>query len=381
MNKKQYLFYGQNSITETKSLIKKICPKKIFLVTAKKSYKLSGSELLIKKIIGEIPIIRFYNFSENPKIEDVEKGIKIFRKYKCDFIIAIGGGSVIDMAKLINAGQSEDQDLKSIIYNKLDLKIEGKKILAIPTTAGAGSEATHFAVVYINKVKYSLTSPTFLIPKYVLLKPELTFSLSKYQIAVSGIDALSQAIESYWSVNSTSISRKYSEKAIKLILKNLNESQNNNLIAKKNILYASYLSGKAINITKTTGAHALSYSFTSMFDIPHGHAVALTLPSWFKYNLNVSSKNINDKRGVKFTKKIMSNLTLILEKYIIEGSLPYEKILYFIKSLGLKNKLSDFNISKNDINFFINNVNIERLDNNPSKITRQQLFKLIDEIS
>jgi alcohol dehydrogenase class IV len=380
MNKKQYLFYGQKSITETKFLIKKVCPKKIFLVTAKRSYKLSGSELLIKKIIGEIPIIRFYNFSENPKIEDVEKGIKIFRKYKCDFIIAIGGGSVIDMAKLINAGQSEDQDLKSIIYNKLDLKIEGKKILAIPTTAGAGSEATHFAVVYIDKVKYSLTSPTFLIPNYVLLKPELTFSLSKYQIAVSGIDALSQAIESYWSVNSTSISRKYSEKAIKLILKNLNDSQNNNLIAKKNMLYASYLSGKAINITKTTGAHALSYSFTTMFDIPHGHAVALTLPSWFKYNLNVSSKNINDKRGVKFSKKIMSDLTLILEKYIIEGSLPYEKILYFIKSLGLKNKLSDFNISKNDINFFINNVNIERLDNNPSKITRQQLFELIDEI-
>ena len=77
----------------------------------------------------------------------------------------------------------------------------------------------------------------------------------------------------------------------------------------------------------------------------------------------------------------MSNLTLILEKYIIEGSLPYEKILCFIKSLGLKSTLSDFNISKNDIIFFINNVNIERLDNNPSKITRQQLFKLIDEIS
>ena len=190
-------------------------PKSIFLVTGNRSYEKSGAKKFIDNLLDGFNFIRFSDFSENPKIEDVNKGINIFLENSCDYLIAVGGGSVLDMAKLINIGYDK-KILEDLATNKTEISSSGKKLIAIPTTSGSGSEATHFAVVYVGGEKFSVAHPIYMLPNVVVLNPSLTYSMNSYQTALSGIDAFAQAMESYWSINSTEESKKYSKEALRI---------------------------------------------------------------------------------------------------------------------------------------------------------------------
>ena len=163
-----------------------------------------------------------FRSEENPKIEDVERGVQIFNKNKCDLIIAVGGGSVIDMGKLINFFHTKISPFFQHFSDELKSD-EVVSLVAIPTTAGTGSEATHFAVVYYNSVKYSIASQ-LLVPNFVIINPCFTYSINAYLTAVTGLDTLSQAIESHWSTGSTKESKTYSKKAIILAWNNLKDA-------------------------------------------------------------------------------------------------------------------------------------------------------------
>ena len=173
--------------------------------------------------------------------------------------------------------------MKILATNKAEISSPGKKLIAIPTTSGSGSEATHFAVVYVGGEKFSVAHPIYMLPNVVVLNPSLTYSMDSYQTALSGVDAFAQAMESYWSVNSTEESKKYSIEALELIIEHLPLAVNYNDNSRDIMLHAANLAGKAINIAKTSGAHAISYVLTSKFNIPHGQAVALTLPAWYDF--------------------------------------------------------------------------------------------------
>ena len=154
-------------------------------------------------------------FSINPKLNDAIRGCKIARENNVDFIIAVGGGSVLDIAKLIKAlFRACDYELETAIGQDkvIDPEIP---IIAIPTTAGSGSEATHFAVVYVGEDKYSLASEC-LKPDAVILDGSLVTSGNKYLKICNGLDAMAQAIESYWAVGATDESRHYARSALKL---------------------------------------------------------------------------------------------------------------------------------------------------------------------
>lgn len=379
MPKKQKVYSGNGVYYDLKNTLEKDSPKKIFLVTGNKSYKKSGAELFFSNIFKLHSLVHFCNFTENPKIEDVCQGIKLFKENNCDYIIAIGGGSVIDMAKLINIGQGNSAIFYDIILGSKKIEQFGKKLIAIPTTSGAGSEATHFAVIYVDSKKYSIAHKEYILPDCVILIPELTYSLGKYQTAVSGIDAFAQAIESYWSINSNRESKIFSEKAISLIIKNLPLVINNNdLDARSKMLFASYLAGQAINITKTTGAHAMAYIFTTKYDLPHGHAVALTLASWYKLNCNTNHDNIYDKRGVSYVLNTMNKLSKLFQN---ENNFDVSMYIeYFIKQVGLEVSLSKLNVKKSDLAFILENINIERLSNNPRTVSLEELQVLLEDI-
>ena len=174
---------------------------------------------------------------------------------------------MIDMGKLINVFSSHTKKRVEIIKGKKKLNKRLNTFIAIQTTAGSGSEATHFAVVYYKNKKYSLADKN-LIPDLAIVDFFFTKSLNKYVTACSGFDALSQAIESYWSVNSNAKSKMFSEKAIKILKKNLVQVVNRP--TRKNreaVMLASHLAGKAINITKTTAPHALSYKISEICKI------------------------------------------------------------------------------------------------------------------
>jgi phosphonopyruvate decarboxylase len=383
-NKEQFMDFvgkGLRAFTapeKLKKFLEKNKAQRIFLVTGKKSYSTSGAQQMFSSVLRNYKVTQFNDFTPNPTVEDLEKGIKIFRKNNYDAVIAIGGGSVIDIAKLINIFSAERGRAISYIKGKKVLKSVGKPLVAIPTTSGAGSEATCFAVVTINKVKHSVIHESIL-PTVSIVEPALTMSMPPSVAAATGMDALAQAIESYWSVNSTSVSKRFSTNAINIILNNIVPSVTKPTKASRAALArAAYLAGKAINITQTTAPHALSYFLTSNFNIPHGHAVALTLGAVFVQNSNVSSKDVIDKRGKKYVKKIMNELEHLLG--VKSAGAASKKIENIMKKIGLETKLSKLGVEQSDVRKIVSAVNTERLKNNPRRYSKQELRLMLEEI-
>ena len=170
------------SISRLKNILQVEDAKNILLVTGKQSFFASGAAAATELIFKQFNVIRFNEFEINPKFEDAKKGSEIARKNKIDTIVSIGGGSVIDIAKLILAFLDPDQDFEKIIDGSIKAKTSKVRHISIPTTAGTGSESTHFAVVYKNKRKFSVAAD-FLMPDIVLLDGILFLSNSPNQKA------------------------------------------------------------------------------------------------------------------------------------------------------------------------------------------------------
>lgn len=365
--------WGKDKLKIIPDFLSKKSFKRVFLVTGRKSYTNSSAKDIIDALLEKTCCIRFSDFSENPKDVDVLKGVEFFKRNKCDLIIAIGGGSVMDMAKLIKAFQNTKGSLsENIIHNTITAN--NIPLITIPTTAGSGSESTHFAVAYVNNQKYSVADNS-LLPNKTFLVPELTYSTSAYLTAVTGLDAFSQAIESWWSINSSATSISYSKKACSIIWTHLFEAINGNLQAKDNILEAAHLSGKAINITKTTAPHALSYGFTTFCALPHGHAVALFLPNFIKLHQTGSSENCIDKRGITWLNNIMKDISATLNVQFAQ--LPSE-IARFISKCGININFKELNISHSQYKMAIGAFSPERLKNNPVKIENRYIEDLFN---
>ena len=232
---------------------------------------------------------------------------------------------------------------KKILNQSEALKDSKIPIIAVPTTAGSGSEATHFAVVYIGTDKYSLAAE-FLLPTAVILDGSLTISGSKYQKTCNVLDAMAQAIESAWATRSTKESLEYSLESIELgwsTLKDFIKQSCKPEVAQK-MITASNLAGKAINISKTTAPHAWSYGFTSFFDIPHGHAIWLTLPAIFEAHLRAKKSSVNDPRGKKHLSSIMNLLT---EKLNLRKDQDTELQLNdFLSDIGVESKMENLGV-------------------------------------
>lgn len=302
----------------------------------------------------------FSNFKPNPLYEDVVEGIKIFRENNCEAIIAVGGGSAIDTAKCIKlfSNLSDDE-----LYFKQEYKDNDIVLIAIPTTCGTGSEATRFAVIYYNNEKQSIDSKN-IIPNYVVLEASLILSLPDYQKKATMLDALSQAIESYWSVNSNDESKEYSRIAIPLIINNYRNYLENDVDAIKNMQKAAYYSGKAINISQTTAAHAMSYKLTSLYNIPHGHAVAMCLIPLWEYMLG-DGIEIIDARGKDYYLNTMKEIS----ELVGDGLNTYINIY---NSLNINRKINN----SSDIELLVNSVNPIRLKNHPVNLNKKTIKDL-----
>lgn len=312
----------------------------------------------------------FTDFNPNPLYEDVVKGIDVFKKNKCDLIVAIGGGSAIDVAKTIKAFSTMDENENYLNQQIID---NGINLLAVPTTAGTGSESTKFSVVYFNGEKYSIDDDS-LLPNYVLLDPNFLTSLPLYQKKSTMLDALCQAIESYWSINSTDESKKYASEAIQLILKNYKEYIKENKEVYLDMLKAANYSGKAINISKTTAAHAMSYKITSLYGISHGHAVALCLPHIWKYMIENIDKSV-DPRGEKYLDSIFCDLDKLFNTTSHNETL--KKLDEIYKEIDLK--FSNI-VEEKDLDILTGSVNENRLKNNPVFLEKEIIREIYSSL-
>lgn len=350
--------------------------KKVFLV-CDSSYQF----LNIKDYIEGLgfPHVMFSEFTPNPRYEEVCKGIDLFQITKCDTLLAVGGGSAIDVAKCIKLAVLAKEGNDSIIPPLVNTRVEcdGAKLpfIAIPTTAGTGSESTHNAVMYYEGAKQTITNDGVL-PDYAVLEPKVLKTLPLYQKKCTMLDALCQGIESWWSVNSTEESYEYSRKAIELIMANWRAYIfENSEEAAANIMLGANYGGRAINITATTAAHAMSYKITSLYKFPHGHAVAVCLPEIWEYMLSHMDKCL-DNRGQDYLKRVFN---FIAQTMGAEN--PTEAIEIYrnlMKDMELTNPLS----AKRDEDLIIltTSVNPVRLKNNPVQLKEESIQNIYKRV-
>ena len=350
--------------------------KKVFLV-CDSSYPF----LNIKEYIEGLgfPHVMFDGFSPNPLYEDVCKGIDLFQITKCDTLLTVGGGSAIDVAKCIKLAVLAKEGNDAIIPPLVNTRVEcdGTKLpfIAIPTTAGTGSESTHNAVMYYEGAKQTVTNDAVL-PDVAILEPKVLKTLPLYQKKCTMLDALCQGIESWWSVNSTKESYDYSRKTVELIMANWHKYifENDDEAAKQIMLAANY-GGRAINITQTTAAHAFSYKITSLYKLPHGHAVAVCLPEIWQYMLNHADKCI-DSRGSEYLSGIFQSIVTVMG--CATSSEAIALFRQILNEMEIQNPVSD-NLPS-DISLLTSSVNPIRLKNNPVELDETTIRNLYEVI-
>lgn len=346
------------------------CGHKDMLLVCGTSLKHLAIKDHIEKLNDVIRIHMFNDFKPNPDYESVCKGVEKLHSENCSCILAVGGGSAIDVAKCIKLFSNMDSNAnylqQRIVPNSITL-------IAVPTTAGTGSESTKYAVIYYDHEKQSVTHDSC-IPEYVFLIPQLLETLPIYQKKATMLDALCHSIESYWSVNSTLESKEISGKALRLILGNIDGYLSNEPEGNKNMMIAANLAGQAINITQTTAGHAMCYKITSMFDLAHGHAAALCLPVIWKYMIE-HMDNICDSRGRNYLSSVFSDLAQII------GAESCEQAPLLVE--GILDKLElipHISLDAKSLDILSSSVNATRLKNSPVKLGIDDIRYIYTEV-
>ena len=361
------------ALAEVGAILDRISARRLFFVVDEPAYAASGAEALLEPLFRNRSVTRFTSFDLNPKLHDVERGIEQFRNTDPELVIALGGGTAIDLGKLIGTLACQDAAARDIIIGKSAIQNSGPSLITVPTTAGTGSESTHFAVVYVHGIKYSVAHSA-LLPDYAIVDSTLTHSLPASITASTGLDAFCQAVESIWAVGATAESVNYATESARLALSSLvDATQNPTAGVRRDMCRASHLSGRAINISKTTAAHALSYSITSEYGVPHGLAVAVTLSPMLAYNAQVSDADCADPRG---SEHVRARIDLILKLLDVKSvAAACSTIENLISAAGCPNSLARVGIETDaSIRRLVNHVDAHRLSNNPRHATSELLF-------
>ncbi len=364
--------------------------RRVFLVCSPAFGRYPAGEYFrtLEKRTG-IGVVIFSRFKPNPDFGSVLEGLRAFRDSGCDLIVALGGGSAIDVAKCVKLYAGFEPDALSALINSpggLGSVLTGRvavdgpgepgsriPFVAIPTTSGSGSESTRFAVVYLNGEKQSITS-SLILPNAVLLDPRALETLPDYQRKSTMLDAVCHAVESFWSVNSTEKSLSLSAEALRMILSGLDEYLNNTAKGNACMMMAANIAGRAINITQTTAAHAMAYKLTTLFGISHGHAAALCLVALWPYMLEHLDSCV-DERGTEHLETVFTRLSdLFGADSQPAGAQRFGRLLAGLDMPGLRTpRAYEYGILRKS-------VNPERLKNNPVSLDQDAIETLYRSI-
>ena len=341
-------------------------PLKILIVAARSSQ--SRAEQLRDQFLLDYDVEILSNVTVDPTTDSVQSVIDTVKAGCPDWIICMGGGSVLDAAKAASLLVENPGDLGAHLRGQLKVELPSIPLIAIPTTAGSGSEVTPYASITDTKErrKVSLTHD-FLYPKYALLDPSLTLTLTRRQTAVSGMDALSHAIEGYWSKQSTSITDAYAVLAARLLMSALPNAYQNlaDMTARQLNLEGSMLAGLTISNARTTAVHAVSYPMTVFFHIPHGLACSMLLPSFIRFNTGAM---MEDKE-----RYLLNTLGFNSMSQLSEG------VEHLQEQLDLPVRLRDLGLRRADITTIVENgFRPDRMGNNPRRVTVEELTVLLE---
>ena len=333
-----------------------------------------GTVDYLRKLLGKSLVAVFDRVRINPTFYSIKTAFNDLCAFKYDLIVVLGGGSSIDTAKAVAAMNSSGREgwLEDHVKHGAPFpeRFHPKPIIAIPTTAGTGSEVTMWATVWDmeEKKKHSI-SHYFLYPQKAILDPELTLSLPERETIYSGLDALSHAMEAVWNKNHNPISDTFALQAISLVYDHLPFLKNDlaNLDSRTSLLHASLMAGLAFSNTKTALAHSISYPLTAHFGLPHGLASALPLRQLLLYN---------GKHNFERVKIIARSLKAETELNIMEA-----RIRDLFRRLGISLSLSDYGVGKDELSLIMESaITSERSGNNIVNANSSDFTKLLERL-
>lgn len=349
-----------------------------FIVTGQKSMERLGFTEILTSQLAQVHIkSTVYNkISSNPSIGEVDLGADLSKEVGADFIIAMGGGSVIDAAKAIAAASAGAIPVSDYLFNNTQVPINALPLIAIPTTAGTGSEMNRSAIIRdpVKELKVGLRSD-HLFPKITIVDPELTYSLPNHVTAETGFDTLTHAIESYVSPKSQPITDLFSLMAIENISTHLPIvlSDPVNAESREKISLSSAMMGNNLSFVGTCFPHRVDKPLCALYpDISHGQSLAVFYTYWAKMSWKGNKNRFAD---------ISSRIDRSTMNYtLLERAERFpETISNFIKSIGLKTNILELGVSQDIIPKLVKGVEGD-LSINPVPVTREQLPGIIQNV-
>ncbi len=367
------------SLEALPELFATLAVRRVFLVCDRGAYQFSGAAESLAGLFGDRDVEVFDRFTPNPKDFEIDDAIAAMRRFGPDIIVAVGGGSGLDVAKLSRACDVAGVSARDVICGKVAANTQGVRLLAVPTTSGTGSEATHFSAVYVDGKKYSLADQS-MRPEHVLLEPRFTESLPASVTLASGLDATCQAIESMWSVKSTDASRAYAERALQLAWHALPECLlRPTAEARRRMMIAAHLAGRAINLGQTTACHAMSYTLTAKWNIPHGQAVALMLEPVWHFTADAESSSVIDPRGRGHLHDVMLRVCRVIGAHDLRHA--RDRIVQMLHRLGTPINFSEAKIPARDaVDLISQGIDPVRMGNHPVRITPEDAVQILEPL-
>lgn len=273
---------GAGSIYQIPKMLKKDGKKKVLIVTTPGFIRRGSLEKLFQAFEkNKVEYAVFSKVQPDPDTDCIEEAVTFYKEENCEAIVAVGGGSVIDCSKALGARIARPKKSLQKMQGLLKVMKRIPDIYAVPTTAGTGSEATAGAVITDGKSHYKFTVLDLcLVPRYAVLDPELTVALPPAITAVTGMDALTHAVEAYTNRFCSPAAKKAARDAVKLVYENLFQAyeNGNDMKARENMLLASYYAGVAINNNFIGYVHAIAHGIGGLYGVTHGKANAIVMP-------------------------------------------------------------------------------------------------------
>ncbi|HEX5350909.1 MAG TPA: iron-containing alcohol dehydrogenase family protein [Trichococcus sp.] len=363
------IIFGNGKISALKEVIAELGEKDGILICSRSFRKSGLADKVIAEADGLLTAV-YSDVSPNPEVTEVDACAKLMREQGSKFVVALGGGSVMDLAKAAATIATVDESIRFYHGTGEALPESFLPLIAVPTTSGTGSEVTSVSVLSDHETgkKAPIFSPNF-FPAFAVVDPELTYTCPPTVTACSGIDVLCQAIEGYWSVNHQPICDALAIHAAKLVFEHLPVAYANptDATAREKMAEASVIAGLAFALPKTTSSHAVSYPLTNIYGIPHGEACGLTID----YFANVNALLETDGRVTALAKALG----------FADAPAMAEAITALKKQIGLRTDLVELDLFDSQIDELVQLSHHPNLENNPVKITDDILYDLFGTLT
>jgi phosphonate metabolism-associated iron-containing alcohol dehydrogenase len=329
--------FGPDSLQKLPEIFAGLPGRRVALITDRSILDAVGIADRLTAWVGNRELSIFDGAEPNPSVTNAQAAVDFSRKSGAEVILGIGGGSALDVAKIVAATIPNGGEVMPILEKQVAVSAASLPTVMLPTTAGTGSEVTRWGTLWDHelKKKYSMEGMT-MYPTHAVLDPKLTLTLPEIFTSTTGMDALSHAMEAYWNKNANAVSDVYALEAVRRIFEALPMVVGNpiNLEHRSKMLFASLLAGLAFSNTKTAAAHSLSYPMTLNFGVVHGQASSITLPALLRFNAEASLD-----RMTQLSRAVGGNS-------IDSGA---RRIQVLLQRVGLKTSLSELGIDANGI--------------------------------